>query len=310
MDNLKASLNQLMEERNWNEKYRTLISKALNDPDVLAFLEEHKDRLSNRDIIASSSNIYEFVQEKRKIENGGKSLAPGFYPKLLINKNTIDVTYVPTQDTRQKLKEEEVNNRIKLHHLPKDIANVRLDDVDLTKNRQEIVTELFKFIDAYSSNPKQLHQGVYLHGPFGVGKTFLMGALARELALLGVQTQMYHFPTFIFEVKQAIGDNTISEKVQPLRESPVLVIDDIGAESLSAWIRDDILGVILQYRMQEQLPTFFTSNKSMAELETHLATSQKGDEEPLKAKRIMERVKYLAHPIELSGQNRRHEGDY
>ena len=36
------------------------------------------------------------------------------------------------------------------------------------------------------------------------------------------------------------------------------MIDDIGAESMTSWIRDDVLSVILQYRMQEQLVTTFS----------------------------------------------------
>lgn len=35
------------------------------------------------------------------------------------------------------------------------------------------------------------------------------------------------------------------------------MIDDIGADSMSSWVRDEVLGVILEYRMQQQLPTFF-----------------------------------------------------
>ena len=35
------------------------------------------------------------------------------------------------------------------------------------------------------------------------------------------------------------------------------MMDDIGADAMSSWIRDEVFGVILQYRMQEQLPTFF-----------------------------------------------------
>lgn len=83
------------------------------------------------------------------------------------------------------------------------------------------------------------------------------------------------------------------------------MIDDIGADALSAWVRDEVLGIILQYRMQEQLATFFSSNFTMNELEKHLTTSQRGDEEPVKAGRIMQRVRYLAREVEVSGQNRR-----
>ena len=39
------------------------------------------------------------------------------------------------------------------------------------------------------------------------------------------------------------------------------MIDDIGAESMTSWIRDDVLSVILQYRMQEQLVTFFFQSR-------------------------------------------------
>ena len=85
------------------------------------------------------------------------------------------------------------------------------------------------------------------------------------------------------------------------------MLDDIGADAMSSWIRDEIFGVILQYRMQEQLPTFFTSNFSMLELEQHLSVTQRGEEEPLKAKRIMERIRYLTKEIKMSGQNRRNQ---
>ena len=72
---------------------------------------------------------------------------------------------------------------------------------------------------------------------------------------------------------------------------------------MSGWLRDDVLGVILEYRMQEELPTFFTSNKTQAELEEHLAYSTNSVVEPLKAKRIMERVRYLSKEMAVSGKN-------
>ena len=83
------------------------------------------------------------------------------------------------------------------------------------------------------------------------------------------------------------------------------MLDDIGADSLSSWIRDEVLGVILQYRLQEKLPTFFSSNFSMAELQKHLTVNQRGDEETLKAARIMERIRFLSQEIIVSGPNRR-----
>ena len=45
-----------------------------------------------------------------------------------------------------------------------------------------------------------------------------------------------------------------------LKTSPILMLDDIGAESNSAWFRDEILMIVLEYRMMQELPTFFSSN--------------------------------------------------
>jgi primosomal protein DnaI len=39
-------------------------------------------------------------------------------------------------------------------------------------------------------------------------------------------------------------------------------------------------------------------------LEEHLSVTQRGDEEPLKAKRIMERIRYLSKEIFVIGENR------
>jgi hypothetical protein len=86
------------------------------------------------------------------------------------------------------------------------------------------------------------------------------------------------------------------------------MLDDIGAEYATSWIRDDVLGVILQYRMQNELPTLFSSNFDMKRLENeHFRFNQHNDDEQLKAKRIMERVRFLADEIEVTGKNRRND---
>ena len=85
------------------------------------------------------------------------------------------------------------------------------------------------------------------------------------------------------------------------------MLDDIGAESMSAWTRDEVLGTILQYRMAEKLPTFFSSNFTIKELEHHLTYSQRGEKEAVKAARIIERILAVSVPMELKGKNRRRD---
>ena len=56
--------------------------------------------------------------------------------------------------------------------------------------------------------------------------------------------------------------------------------------------------------MNHKLPTFFTSNLTIDELENHLSLT-KGSEDKVKARRIIERIKQLTKNIELISVNRR-----
>ena len=79
---------------------------------------------------------------------------------------------------------------------------------------------------------------------------------------------------------------------------------DIGAENVTNWGRDEVLGTILQTRMNNNKTTFFTSNLTINELEQHLSLSNSGVDK-VKARRIIERVKQLTVDMELVSENRR-----
>ena len=96
----------------------------------------------------------------------------------------------------------------------------------------------------------------------------------------------------------------VEEKLDFLKNVDILLIDDIGAENVTSWGRDEILGTILQYRMNNKLSTFFTSNLTLEELEDHLSIT-KNSEDKVKARRIIERIKQLTDDKELVSKNRR-----
>ena len=68
-------------------------------------------------------------------------------------------------------------------------------------------------------------------------------------------------------------------KLQRIREANILMIDDIGAEEVTPWVRDEVIGPLLHYRMVQELPTFFSSNLNFEELEHHLSITREGAEE-------------------------------
>ncbi|NLY36907.1 MAG: primosomal protein DnaI, partial [Tissierellia bacterium] len=233
---MSDAIHKMMKENNYQSKYKELVAESMQDEDVQAFLRENEERLTSESIVRSSANIYEFVQEKKKILSNKKGIAPGFYPKLVINKNHIDVTYIPSEEKHQEMMNLAKKNRVKTYYMPKNIQEVSLAQIDATVERADLLNHVYQFIEEYIQAPQNFHRGLYLHGRFGVGKTYILGAMANELASHGYESAMVHFPSFSYEVKQAISDNTTSEKIEPLRQAPILVVDDIGADSMSSWL--------------------------------------------------------------------------
>ena len=164
------------------------------------------------------------------------------------------------------------------------------------------MADIGQFLSAYSKN---IHQkGLFLSGSFGVGKTFILAGLANSLAMMNKRVVFMHVPNFIAGLSSHFNDNSLPEEVQRISNCDVLILDDIGAENLSQWSRDEVLAVILQSRMDNQLPTFFSSNFSMNDLEEHFKET-KNAIDPVKAARLMERVRTLAKEVVVSGPNRR-----
>ncbi len=230
----------------------------------------------------------------------------GFIPTLRVVRNSIEMDYVRCE---QKIREEErrdVANMIASMHMPKDVLQATIHDLSIDdESRVAIAQKAAQFVKITKETGQLPAKGFYLYGKFGVGKSFVLGALANELASIKIRSVVVFVPEFLREMKNAIGDNTLNEKIDYIKKAPVLMLDDLGAETMTAWTRDEILGTIFHYRMAEQLPTFITSNFNYEELEHHLAQSQKGDIEVVKAGRIMERIKALTVPIEMRGKNRR-----
>ncbi len=169
------------------------------------------------------------------------------------------------------------------------------------KARVPIIKYFKEFIDTYKKEEKG--KGIFLTGSFGSGKTYLIAALFNELSKKNIKSTIIYYPEFLRSLKASFKDD-YQEKFDYVKKSPILLIDDIGAENCSSWNRDEILSPILQYRMEEELPTFFTSNFNLKELEEHLSNTFSGTEK-VKSRRVIERIKQLSVEMQLITKSRR-----
>ena len=282
--------------------YQDLVQKIMKDPDVAAFIQQ--ESLTPEELNRSISKFNQYITERDKFLRGDTDyIAKGYKPILVMNHDYADVSYEETPELIAAEKEAAIKNRLKLINLPATLKKASLAQVDLDDlERLPVFEKLLAFVEQYPA----IRKGLYLYGDFGVGKSFMVAALAHDLSeKRGVSSTLLHYPSFVIDVKNAIGDGNVKTLVDEIKLSEVLILDDIGAEQSTAWVRDEILQVILQYRMQENLPTFFTSNFNFEDLEKHFAKGKHGNDETWEARRVMERIRYLAEETRLEGVNRR-----
>lgn len=220
------------------------------------------------------------------------------YPSLENNRLRFD--YVACKYKNKYLSDKMYESNI--FEEPETIRNARMSDIDLTdKKRAHVIKWTKNFYTEYQKD-KNI-KGCYLHGTFGSGKSFILASLLNELARKKINTTIIYFPEMLRNLKESFYDD-FDVKMDLLKKTDILLIDDIGAETVTPWSRDEILGTILQYRMDSRLPTLFTSNLTIEELEIHLANT-KNSIDIVKAKRIIERIKQLTEDLELDTENRR-----
>ena len=296
-------------------KSRKYINDNLRKEFLVACKDEDFCKLCNRfniseDIIMKyTSHLQDSVMELNNCK-GCKSLytcknkvcGMVYYPDVL--DDSLVFNYVAC-----KFKKEDIKNKEEIKttffEMPLEIRMARMSNIDVSDaKRVKVIKWLKKFFDDYKAGKRT--KGLYLHGSFGSGKTYLVSALLNELSKDNVKTLVVYYPELLRSIKETfnLGESLFSDRIKEIKTADILLLDDIGAETVTGWNRDEILGTILQYRMEEKLPTFFTSNLTIEELEEHFVMN-KSAEEQIKSKRIIERVKQLTDREELISNNRR-----
>lgn len=228
----------------------------------------------------------------------------GFKPLLIDEQSYIHLQYKPCEYKVANDIKRNVEANLKSFFMPKKVMHASMDQVDLEEGRVLAVTKIASFAKTYTKG--KFLKGVFLHGPFGVGKTYLLSAMANALVKRGIKVAFVYLPDMIRELKSAIGNNSLEKLVYEIKHVDVLILDDIGSEMNTQWVRDEIIGPLLQFRMLEELPTFFTSNKSIDELINDYAITTDHVKDVTKAKRIGDRIRALADEYILTGKNYRY----
>ncbi|UOQ46184.1 primosomal protein DnaI [Halobacillus salinarum] len=309
MEPIQHSLKKWMRgHKQFQQRLQKTKEDVLKSEEILKLLEKHPS-LTESDLEKNLIKLYEYQSQSKQCEKCPTreqciNILPGYAPRVEVHQSEIKLAYDKCPRQRKQEQEESQKSLVKSLYMPKEILEANLERLDYNDpDRGKAIEKTVHYIE--SLDDVLPGKGMYFHGPFGVGKTYFLGAIANELSKKNIPSMIIYMPEFVREIKASIKDDSMNEKIEAFKNAPVLMLDDIGAESQSAWFRDEVLGSILQFRMMERLPVFFTSNYSLEELEQVMMTSSRGDVEQVKAKRITERIRQLSEIVPVEGKNRR-----
>ena len=181
---------------------------------------------------------------------------------------------------------------------------VDIKAIDLKSESPEYKAAYQKIVKVLKD--KNQTKGVYLWGKPGAGKSWLAAAMCNYYAQKEKSVAFVNVPKLMADLKLLFHEPDIMEaKLRSIRNTEVVVFDDIGGESVTAWSRDDILLPLMDARMEKRRLTIFTSNYSMEELKQRLCASASKSSEPVAAERLLERIRALSCEIFIKGETRR-----
>lgn len=105
-------------------------------------------------------------------------------------------------------------------------------------------------------------EGLMIWGDPGNGKTHLMAAVYHEIKSRGLAVVMLSVPALLEMIRNTFNretQDTESNLIGLLTRADLLILDDIGSENPTGWVRD-VLFRIVDGRYQAMKATCYTSN--------------------------------------------------
>lgn len=181
------------------------------------------------------------------------------------------------------MKEKKISNSFKYARMSRELIKCRFDSFDYgyykntAKGEQEHYLNAKKALKASQDfcqnvikNPHEI--GLLFTGDVGSGKTFLAAAIANCLLEHQKKLLFLVVPDLLDELRASYNANSDLSEFDLLdiaRTVPILILDDLGAHNYTDWSRNRIYS-ILNYRMNELLPTIITTNLDLTAIDDYL----------------------------------------
>jgi len=142
---------------------------------------------------------------------------------------------------------------------------------DLPEDQQENLEKILTMSQAYAENPVGWF---VLLGVNGCGKTHLAAAIVNYRYHRQQPAMFIVVPDFLDHLRSTFSpESRISydQLFESVKNSPLLILDDFGRQTTTPWAQEKLYQVV-NYRYNARLPMVVTTNCSLDELDTPIAS--------------------------------------
>lgn len=191
----------------------------------------------------------------------------------LVDPGLTHVIHITAPDFRHAGVDQEQSDlsTLNLHH-DKRFENFDLRDQELPRAQADNLQRALDLARTFAEEPKDWL--VYNSVGYGNGKTHLAAAIANTVSQRGEAVVFVMVPDLLDHLRAAFNPASgirYDKRFDEIKSAPLLVLDDLGTESATAWAREKLYQ-LFNYRYSARLPTVITTAVPIDQLDPRLAT--------------------------------------
>jgi len=139
----------------------------------------------------------------------------------------------------------------------------------LQSDEMKSLQKAWKAAHNFAEKPKGW---LVMMGTYGSGKTHLAAAIANYRAGLGDPPLFVMVPDLLDHLRATFSPQsttTFDRRFDEIRTAPLLVLDDLGTQSMTPWVREKLYQ-LFNYRYNAELPTVITTSDSLEEMDARI----------------------------------------